>query len=202
MEVEISPNGSNGGIRLSSWASNKAGNDRRLAPTQPFNDLADMRIALSRDARAEGVAVLNQILVDTMTLRDLYKKHHWQTSGPTFYELHLLFDRHYDEQAELIDAIAERVQILGGISIAMAADVAEMTTLERPSRDREAPSVQLARLIDAHERVLYGARTAARRATEVGDDGTNDLLVSDVIRTNEKQAWFVQEQAQRNCVPR
>jgi starvation-inducible DNA-binding protein len=161
-----------------------------------------MRIALSPDARAEGVAVLNQILVETMTLRDLYKKHRWQTSGPTFYELHRLFDEHYEEQAELIDAIAERVQILGGISIAMAADVAEMTTLERPSRDREAPSVQLARLIDAHERVLYGARMGARRAAELGDDGTNDLLVSEVIRTNEKQAWFVQEQAQRNSVPR
>jgi starvation-inducible DNA-binding protein len=202
MEIEVSPNGSNGGIRLSSWASNKPGNERRLPPTQSFNELADMRIALSRDARAESVAVLNQILADTMTLRDLYKKHHWQTSGATFYELHLLFDKHYDEQAELIDAIAERVQILGGISIAMAADVAEMTTLERPAKDREAPTLQLARLIDAHERVLYGARTAARRATELGDDGTNDLLVSDVIRTNEKQAWFVQEQVQRGCMPR
>ena len=200
MEIEVSPNGSNGGIRLSSWASSKPGNERRVAPAQPFNELAEMRIALSRDARAESVAVLNQILADTMTLRDLYKKHHWQTSGATFYQLHLLFDKHYDEQTELIDAIAERVQILGGISIAMAADVAEMTTLERPSRDREAPSLQLARLIDAHERVLYGARTAARRAAELGDDGTNDLLVSDVIRTNEKQAWFIQEQVQRSCV--
>ena len=202
MALDIVQNGSNGGIRLSSWASNKPGNERRVAPTQSFNDLADMRIALSRDARAESVSVLNQILADTMTLRDLYKKHHWQTSGATFYPLHLLFDKHYDGQAELIDAIAERVQILGGISIAMAADVAETTTLERPSRDREAPSLQLSRLIEAHERVLYGARIAARRAAELGDDGTNDLLVSDVIRTNEKQAWFIQEQVQRDCVPR
>jgi starvation-inducible DNA-binding protein len=142
--------------------------------------------------------VLNQILADTMTLRDLYKKHHWQTSGPTFYELHLLFDKHYEEQAGLVDMIAERIQTLGGVAIAMAADVAETTTLVRPPRDREHPSQQLARLVDAHERLLYSVRAAARRASDLGDDGTNDLLVGDVIRSNERQAWFVQEQLQRD----
>jgi starvation-inducible DNA-binding protein len=172
------------------------GGKPRAAPTQSFNDLADTRIALARKACEESVAVLNQILADTMTLRDLYKKHHWQTSGATFYQLHLLFDKHHGEQEELVDAIAERIQTLGGISIAMAADVAETTTLVRPPRDREEPSLQLARLIDAHERVLYSVRAAARRASELGDDGTNDLLVSDVIRTNEKQAWFVREHLQ------
>ena len=155
----------------------------------------NLRIALARKAREESVAVLNQILADTMTLRDLYKKHHWQTSGPTFYQLHLLFDKHHDEQAELVDTIAERVQTLGGTAIAMAADVAETTVVARPPREREEPARQLARLIDAHERVLYSVRAAARRAAELGDDGTNDLLVSEVIRTNEKQAWFIREQS-------
>ena len=164
---------------------------------QSFNDVADMRISLARTARAESVAALNQILADTMTLRDLYKKHHWQTSGATFYELHLLFDKHHGEQGELVDAIAERIQTLGGVSIAMAADVAETTMLARAPRDREEPLLQLVRLIDAHERVLYGVRVASRRAAALGDDGTNDLLVSEVIRTNEKQAWFVQEHLQR-----
>ena len=197
MAFEISPNGSNGNIAPSSDARAKPGVERRAAPTQSFNDLADMRIALARTARAESVAALNQILADTITLRDLYKKHHWQTSGATFYQLHLLFDKHYEEQVQLVDAIAERIQTLGGVSIAMAADVAETTMLTRPPRDREEPSSQLARLIDAHERVLYEVRAAARRAAELGDDGTNDLLVSDVIRTNEMQSWFVHEQLQR-----
>jgi len=201
MAFEISPNGSNGGVAPSSRLS-EVGGERRTVPTQSFNDLADMRIALARKARAESVAALNQILADTMTLRDLYKKHHWQTSGATFYQLHLLFDKHHGEQEELIDAIAERIQILGGISIAMAADVAEMTTLVRPPRDREETSLQLARLVDAHERVLYEVRGAARRAAELGDDGTNDLLVGDVIRTNEMQAWFVHEQLQRGRLSR
>jgi starvation-inducible DNA-binding protein len=153
----------------------------------------EVRIALARRACLESVTALNQVLADTMTLRDLYKKHHWQTSGPTFYQLHLLFDKHHAEQEELVDAIAERIQILGGTAIAMAADVAENTVIMRPPRAREEPAQQLARLTDAHERVLYTVRAAARRAAGLGDDGTNDLLVGCVVRTNEKQAWFIRE---------
>ena len=141
----------------------------------------------------EMTAQLNQVLADTMTLRDLYKKFHWQVAGPTFYKLHLLFDKHYDEQVELVDSIAERIQLLGGVSIAMAADVAETTQIERPQRGRETVSVQLSRLLDAHQIVIRQTRKLARRASEMGDDGTNDLLVSDVLRTNELQVWFVSE---------
>ena len=202
MAFEISPSGSNRRIAPSSESNDLPGGARRAAPVQAFNELADMRIALARQARAESVAVLNQTLADTMTLRDLYKKHHWQTSGATFYQLHLLFDKHHGEQEALVDAIAERIQTLGGIAIAMAADVAETTMLARPPRDREEPLLQLVRLIDAHERVLYGVRVAARRAASFGDDGTHDLLVSEVIRTNEKQAWFVQEHLQRGRLSR
>jgi len=195
MEFEFSPSGSSGSIAPFSEASTKRGGERRAAPAQAFNELIEMRIALARQARAESVAALNQVLADAMILRDLYKKHHWRSFGATFYQLHLLFDKHHDEQEELIDAIAERIQTLGGISIAMAAGVTETTMLVRLPRDGEEPSRQLARLIDAHERVLYVARAAAAHAAELGDDGTHDLLVSDVIRTNEKQAWFVQAQA-------
>src|SRR6185369_10753189 len=124
---------------------------------------------------------------------DMYKKHHWQVAGPTFYQLHLLFDKHYDEQNELVDAIAERIQLLGGVSVAMAPDVAETTLIPRPPKGREEAPVQISRLLHGHEIVLKEARTMARLAAEAGDDGTNDLLVSDVIRTNETQVWFVSE---------
>jgi starvation-inducible DNA-binding protein len=137
--------------------------------------------------------LLNQILADTMTLRDLYKKHHWQVAGHTFYQLHLLFDKHFDEQSELVDAIAERIQLLGGISIAMAPDVAETTFIPRPPRGREEAPVQISRMLEAHEIILKEARSVAKQAAQAGDDGTNDLLVSQVIRSNELQVWFLAE---------
>jgi len=160
---------------------------------QPFGHLVKLPIALSETACKESVESLNQVLADTMTLRDLYKKHHWQVSGPTFYQLHLLFDKHYEEQDALVDLIAERIQLLGGVSVAMAADVAETTLIPRPPKGREEPPVQISRLLHAHEIVLKEARAMARRAADAGDDGTNGLLVSDVIRRNELQVWFIAE---------
>jgi len=160
---------------------------------QPYGHLVRLPIALSEEACKQSVEHLNQLLADTMALRDLYKKHHWQVAGPTFYQLHLLFDKHYEQQNELVDAIAERIQLLGGVSLAMAHDVAETTLIPRPPKGREEPAVQISRLLHAHEIVLKEARTMARLAAERGDDGTNDLIVSDVIRGNELQVWFVAE---------
>lgn len=148
---------------------------------------------LEEDVRLEMTEQLNQMLADSMTLRDLYKKSHWQVAGPTFYQLHLLFDKHFAEQVEIVDTIAERIQLLGGVSLAMAHDVAETTRIERPPRGREEVPVQISRLLDAHQIIIGHCRTLAKRASELGDDGTNDTVVSDVLRTNELQAWFLSE---------
>jgi starvation-inducible DNA-binding protein len=167
--------------------------DHRSREIQPFGTLNRYPIALGENARAAGVAALNQLLADTMALRDMYKKHHWQIAGATFYQLHLLFDKHYNEQVPLVDAIAERIMSLGGVSIAMAHDVAEMTRIERPPKGREEVPTQLTRLLNGHEKILEFTRKAAREAADNGDDGTNDLLVSQIIRTNEMQVWFLSE---------
>lgn len=160
---------------------------------QRYGTLRRLPIGLPDDARRESCEALNEILADTMVLYALYKKHHWLVAGPTFYQLHLLFDKHFEEQSELVDQIAERIQLLGGISLAMAADVAEETRIPRPPRGREEVPVQISRLLEAHELVIKQVRDAAEAASEAGDDGTNDLLVSDVLRTNELQVWFLAE---------
>jgi starvation-inducible DNA-binding protein len=152
-----------------------------------------MPLDLEEPVRLEMTEQLNQLLADTMTLRDLYKKSHWQVAGPTFYQLHLLFDKHYEEQAEIVDEIAERIQLLGGLSIAMAADVAETTRIERPPRGREEVPVQISRLLDAHQIIIGHCRTLSQHASKLGDEGTNDLVVSDVLRANELQVWFLSE---------
>src|ERR1017187_9089514 len=164
------------------------------AEIQAYGTVSHMLpLELEEPVRLEMTEQLNLLLADTMTLRDLYKKSHWQVAGPTFYQLHLLFDKHYEEQSEIVDTIAERIQLLGGVSIAMAADVVETTRIERPPRGREEAPVQISRLLDAHQIIIGHCRTLARLASELGDDGTNDLVVSDVLRANELQAWFLSE---------
>ena len=164
------------------------------APTQRYGTVSQrLPIGLSEATRQESVTMLNQLLADTITLRDMYKKHHWQVVGPTFYQLHLLFDKHYEEQSVLVDSIAERIQILGGVAVAMAHDVAELSSIPRVPRDREEPPVQVSRLLDGHQRILKNCHDFATKADENGDDGSNDLIVSQLVRTNELQVWFVAE---------
>jgi starvation-inducible DNA-binding protein len=160
---------------------------------QKYGQRIKLPLGLDDNACRKSIAALNQILADTITLRDMYKKHHWQIGGLTFYQLHLLYDKHQEEQSALIDKIAERIQTLGGISLAMAADIAEETSIPRPPRGREDVPTQISRLLDAHEMILKEARKSAGDAQDYGDDGTNDLVVSDVIRTNELQIWFIAE---------
>jgi starvation-inducible DNA-binding protein len=180
--------GNNGGVTAQPHFNQKANEIQRYGTVNHA-----LPLELEEPVRLEMTEKLNQLLADTMTLRDLYKKCHWQVAGPTFYQLHLLFDKHYDEQVELVDTIAERIQLLGGLSIAMAADVAETTQIERPPRGREEVPVQLSRLLEAHKIIVGQCRELAERASKLGDDGTNDLAVSDVLRTNELQVWFLSE---------
>jgi len=167
---------------------------QRAGEIQHYGTVTPMLpLELEEPVRLEMTEQLNLLLADTMTLRDLYKKSHWQVTGPTFYQLHLLFDKHYQEQVEIVDEIAERIQVLGGIALAMAADVAETTRIPRAPRGREEAPVQISRLLDAHQTVIGHCRKLARRASQLGDDGTNDMVVSDVLRTNELQSWFLSE---------
>lgn len=160
---------------------------------QEFGTVIYLPSGLEENVRLDSTRNLNQVLADTVVLREMYKKHHWQVSGHTFYQLHLLLDKHYEEQDKLVDTIAERIQALGGVSIAMPQDVAEHTRIERPPIHREEVPVQLSRLLEAHELILKEAHEYAKAADDAGDDGTNDLLVSEIIRTNELQVWFLAE---------
>lgn len=179
-------------------ADKKKAKDTNKHVIQEFGALQPVRIGLSEEVRSKSVRALNRLLAHTMAMRDAYKKAHWQTAGATFYELHLLFDKHYEEQAELMDSIAERIQTLGGLTIALPGDVASESEIARAPRGRETARAQLDRLANGHETILLDARPLAREADDAGDDGTNDLIVSEIVRTNELQSWFIVQHLSRH----
>ncbi len=158
---------------------------------QPFGHVRLQPIALDADARIESCRLLNEILADSQVLYALYKKHHWLVAGPTFYQLHLLFDKHAEEQLELVDLIAERVQVLGGIAVGDPRHAAELTSIERAPDGAEEVTGMLDRLLNAHESVIERVRAAIKTTEENEDRGTNDLLMGDVLRRHELQVWFV-----------
>lgn len=166
---------------------------QRGAEVQEFGTVRQFPLGLSHDARMYSSQRLNQVLADTQILYALYKKHHWLMRGPTFYQLHLLLDKHAGEQLQLVDQLAERVQTLGGVAVGDPRHVAEITSVPRPPDGAEEVPAMLSRLLEAHETILAEAHDAAATTAEMGDDGTSDLLVSDVIRTGELQAWFLAE---------
>jgi starvation-inducible DNA-binding protein len=161
---------------------------------QTFGSVRQFPLGLSYDAREYLCQRLNQLLSDTQILHALYKKHHWLMRGATFYQLHLLLDKHAAEQIQLVDQIAERVQTLGGIAVGDPRHAAEITRVPRPPNGCEEVPAMLSRLLEAHEIILIDAHDAARQTAELGDDGTNDLIVSDVIRISELPAWFLAAQ--------
>jgi starvation-inducible DNA-binding protein len=166
---------------------------QRGREVQKFGTLRLLPIALSAEARGESAGLLNQILADTMILYALYKKHHWLVAGPTFYQLHLLFDKHAGEQLELVDLLAERVQSLGGIAVGDPRHAAELTQIERPPNGAEEVPVLIARLLEAHETIITNVREAIEATEKSKDWGSNDLLMGDVLRRHELQVWFLAE---------
>jgi starvation-inducible DNA-binding protein len=166
---------------------------QRSVEIQAFGTIRTFPVALSAETRRFSCDLLNQVLADTQILYALYKKHHWLMRGATFYQLHLLLDKHAGEQLEIIDNVAERIQTLGGIAVGDPRHVAEITRIPRAPNGVEEVPAMLSRLLEAHEIILGEAHEVAALAQERGDDGTNDLLVSEVIRTGELQAWFLAE---------
>lgn len=160
---------------------------------QEYGTVRQLPVGLSHDARMYSCQRLNQILADTQILYGLYKKHHWVMRGPTFMQLHELLDKHASEQLTVVDTLAERVQTLGGVAVGDPRHVAEITVIPRPPDGVEEVPAMLSRLLQAHETILIAAHDAAKRAQEMNDAGTDDLLVSDVIRTGETHTWFLAE---------
>ena len=187
----------NGGSHANGRRGAAPSPEPRLAPLgqeiQQFGKLRLLPIALSADARSESCQLVNEILADTTILYALYKKHHWLVRGPTFFQLHLLLDKHADEQLKLIDLLGERVQTLGGVAVGDPRHAAEITTIPRPPDGVEEVPAMLSRLLEAHEIIIEKVREAITKTAETRDDGTNDLLMSDVLRTNELQVWFIAE---------
>lgn len=160
---------------------------------QKYGAMHAVPLGMPEETLRQNVGMLNQLLADSITLYNLYKKHHWQVTGPTFYQLHLLLDKHAGEVLETVDAIAERIQTLGGVTTGMPFEVAEMTKIEHPPTGEEDIPAMLARTVNAHATVIKTIRDGIEQTDDNKDYATNDLLTSKVLPMHELQVWFVSQ---------
>ena len=160
---------------------------------QKYGAIHAVPLGMPEETLKQNVGMLNQLLADSITLYNLYKKHHWQVTGPTFYQLHLLLDKHADEVLETVDAIAERIQTLGGVTTGMPWEVAETTNIEHPPTGEEDIPAMLARTVNAHATTIKTIRNGIEQTDDNKDYATNDLLSSRVLPMHELQVWFVSQ---------
>jgi starvation-inducible DNA-binding protein len=165
---------------------------------QEFGALAPVRIGLAEDVRSKSVRALNRLLAHTMAMRDAYKKAHWQYRAPPSTSCTCCSTSTTTEQVEIMDAIAERVQTLGGVTFALAQDVMPPNRIShraaRPRKRQRAAGAPAGRPRDHPAR----SPSAGARGRRSGDDGTNDLIVSQVVRSNELQSWFIVQHLSRH----
>ena len=146
-------------------------------------------LELEEPVRLEITERLNQLLADTITIRDLYKKSHWQVAGPTFYQLHLLFDKHFEQQSELVDAIAERIRALGFPAPGTYTEFAKLSSI--PETPGVPPATDMVRLlVEGHEAVARTARKIFPAVEKASDEPTADLLTQR-LQVHEKTAWML-----------
>ena len=160
---------------------------------QKYGVIHAVPLGMPEETLKQNVGMLNQLLADSITLYNLYKKHHWQVTGPTFYQLHLLLDKHAGEVLETVDLIAERIQTLGGVTTGMPWEVAETTKVEHPPTGEEDIPAMLARTVNAHATIIKTIRDGIEQTDENKDYATNDLLSSRVLPLHELQVWFVSQ---------
>lgn len=139
----------------------------------------------------KSTAILQAILANTIFMYSLYKKYHWHVIGKDFYEYHLLFDKHAKQQLPLIDTLAERLRTLGDVAPGMPQEVAKNTTLTEPRGTTQDPVKMIDNLLTIHEAYIQEVRGAIDITNASGDEGTSDLLVSDILRVHELQTWFI-----------
>jgi starvation-inducible DNA-binding protein len=147
-------------------------------------------LGLSGKSRDAVLAALGRLLADEHVLYVKTRNFHWNVTGPHFGPLHQLFERQYDELAEVIDEVAERIRILGGVAPGSMKEFLKLTQIdEQPGGKLEAEKM-IAALLSDHETVIRSLREAIEVADKAGDAGTDDFLTG-LLEDHEKKAWML-----------
>ncbi|MDY6938466.1 MAG: Dps family protein [Cyanobacteriota bacterium] len=153
--------------------------------------MRNLNIGLTEEQREGVVALLNQDLADLYLLLIKTKKYHWDVVGPQFRTLHTLWQEHYEALTESIDAIAERVRMLGKYPVGTAEGFLKLTSLKEHPNDLPSANQMVERLVEDHEQVIRNLRSHIDACSEdFHDEGTSDFLTG-LMEQHEEMAWML-----------
>ena len=175
-----------------------------MALLDPANDSlthppGKTRLAVSNECSVQTVALLEELLAQSILLRNLYKIARWQTCNGELCRMHQLFESHYKEQLHLVDVLIDRVRMLGGTGRVLAGDFLKGTQLSCGVRGHSVPGRWVEELLDAHESVLSTAQLAG--ATDNRQSG-HEYAVGLVVLTSDLQSMSLREQWLRQTLRR
>ncbi len=150
-----------------------------------------INIGLTDEQRQGVINLLNQDLADAYLLLIKTKKYHWDVVGPQFRTLHELWQEQYEALHETVDAIAERVRMLGGYPIGTAEDFLKHSSISEHAGDIPEATEMVARLADNHEQIIRNLRDHVDQCSEkFHDEGTADFLTG-LMEEHEEMAWML-----------
>jgi len=148
-------------------------------------------IGISEEHRAEISQVLSHILADEFVLYTKTRNAHWNIEGPDFHTMHVLFESQYDQLAEIVDNVAERIRALGHYAPATLKQFLQLTHLTEETREKNDRMGFIKELLGDHERIVINIRTQINRlAEQLKDAGTSDYLTG-LTEYHEKTAWML-----------
>ena len=160
-----------------------------VSPSDQVSDLRDTMTSANGDAESlRTIAILDELLAQSICLRNLYRNARWQTADVQYRRVRQLFDRHYNEQLGLVDVLIDRIRTLGGGQQVFARDFLQGTQFARALRGSKQVSHLLNELQDAHESVLIASRPNASNAQWV-----HDFAVGQVVLTNDAQCSSIRD---------
>jgi starvation-inducible DNA-binding protein len=149
----------------------------------------DIQLGLSKSAREEVIQGLSQLLADTYALYLKTQNFHWNATGPQFFSLHLLYQKFYEDMAEGIDEIAERIRTLGGYAEGSFSAFQKRTSIAEANKKLGAKET-LKELVISNEMLIQKARPLIHRFQELLDDVTSDMIIRR-LSFHEKATWLL-----------
>ncbi len=147
-------------------------------------------IGIAEEHSAEICKMLNVLLADEFSLYARTRNAHWNVTGPAFSVLHKFFEDQYTQLAEMLDNVAERARMLGGIAEGTLDAVTTATRLGAPKNEPGAMKMVLG-LLNDHETIIRAVREDLSKVDgEYKDAGTADFLTG-IMEAHEKMAWML-----------
>jgi starvation-inducible DNA-binding protein len=149
-----------------------------------------INIGLDKNAYATSIGMLKKLQADEYTLYTKTLKFHWNVTGMNFNDLHLFFNKHYEQLLGFTDDIAERIRALGGQAPGCQTEFMKMTQLKEEPGIFPSEKEMIKKLLDDHETIIRSLRADIDTTAKINDMGTNNFLC-DLIMKHEKMAWML-----------